>query len=139
MADKYWNNKRNSSYSRNESAQMINKPLSVFYQDKAELYLENGAAYRQAEKLKFVKVHQVRKYLTVIKECAETSNFTEARNKLYSRVPLAAYNAGRDRNLNGLYDFIHSHINRESIQSKEDIEVLDELFTSIIAYHKYLA
>ncbi len=117
----------------------IAQPLAVHYADKAELYLEGGIAYKQAEKFKFIAPHQLRKYLDTIKDCAETAEFEAARNKLYSVVPMAAYNAGRDRNQGDLYDFIRSNINRNSITSKKDIEVLDDLFTSIIAYHKYLS
>ena len=51
---------------------------------------------------------------------------------------MSAYNAGRDPKLKRLYYFVESVINEKSIVSKKDIITLDELFTSIIAYHKQL-
>ena len=53
-------------------------------------------------------------------------------------LPLAAYNAGRMKELQPLFEFLYEHLNKNSIQNKQDIDVFDELFTSIIAYHKYL-
>lgn len=141
MANNNWKNQNRNQdrYEQRERAVLIEAPLSEHYADKAELYLEGGTAYKAAESFRRIAPHQLRKYLDTIKDCAETTDFTTARNKLYAIVPMAAYNAGRDKNQNGLYDFIRSNINKNSIRSEKDIKVLDELFTSIIAYHKYLS
>lgn len=60
-------------------------------------------------------------------------NFYEVRNRLFAIVPMTAYNAARNKIL-VLYDFVYNHINEKTIQSAEDIKVLDSLFTSIVAY-----
>ena len=49
---------------------------------------------------------------------------------------MSAYNAGRDKKLKVLYNFIKSAINIKSVVDKKDIDTFDELFTSVIAYHK---
>ncbi len=115
------------------------EPLSVIYADKKKIFLENEEADKIAKSLKNVKTHQLRKILNEVKNaqllCSQ-DKFEDARNKLYYVVPLTAYNAGRNKDLKELYYFVKTHINENTIRSKEDIKVLDELFTSIIAYHK---
>ena len=37
-----------------------------------------------------------------------------------------------------IYRFLVEHLNENSITCEKDIEVFDELLTSIIAYHKFL-
>lgn len=128
---------------RNQEKEIIklNKPLHVVYQDKQKVYLEGGEAYQIAEKLGEIPPHQLRKILNQVKEAVmmikkDKTKFEEARNKLYYIVPLTAYNTGRNSKLNPLYEFVVKHINENSIRENSDIEVLDQLFTSIIAYHK---
>lgn len=120
------------------------QPLSKEYQDQAKIFLEEGIAYKIAKKMEKIPPHQLRKILDPIKEATEMikkdpSQFNEARNKLYNVVPLTAYNAGRNPKIKELYYFVKDHINEKTVQSKEDIIVLDKLFTSIIAYHKFFA
>lgn len=122
----------------------ISIPLSKKYTDPAEIFLDTGIAFKIAKDMGDIPPHQLRKILNVLKEAvaivkrspSDDKKFKKARNKLYYIVPLTAYNAGRDSKIEVLYDFVYEHINENSIQSKEDIEILDQLFTSIIAYHK---
>ena len=62
----------------------------------------------------------------------------DVKNQLFMLLPLSAYNGGRDPKLKKIYRFLVEHLNENSITCKKDIEVFDELFTSVIAYHKYL-
>lgn len=139
--------KGNTGYSRNESIQerefdLIKLPLHQYYQNKAELFLENGKAYKIAGKFKRISSSQLRKILNQSKVCMTMinnvePNVNEAKNLLYALLPLAAYNSGRDSSLKVLYDFLSAHINKNTLVSEKDIECFDELFTSIVAYHKY--
>ena len=138
-----YNRKSQNKYSKKETKmpEKISIPLSKKYTDPAEIFLDTGIAFKIADEMGDIPPHQLRKILNVLKEAVaivkrNPSNFKEARNKLYYIVPLTAYNAGRDSKIGVLYDFVYEHINEKSIQSKEDIEILDQLFTSIIAYHK---
>lgn len=138
-----YNRKSQNKYSKKETKmpEKISIPLSKKYTDPAEIFLDTGIAYKIADEMGDIPPHQLRKILNVLKEAVaivkrNPSNFKEARNKLYYIVPLTAYNAGRNSNIGVLYDFVYEHINENSIQSKEDIKILDQLFTSIIAYHK---
>ena len=104
------------------------------------MLLPNGTADVYAGKFRNITNHQLRKILDQIKNFKSQSgieNFEKIRSQLFFLLPMAAYNAGRDRNLKPLYDFLHRHINEKSICEKQDLDVLDELFTSIIAYHAY--
>lgn len=122
------------------------RPLSEYYADKEGLLLPDGYAYVVAEKFKYIPSHQLRKILSQVKIAkteAEAEHFKEAKNKLFSLLPLAAYNVGRTKglekqNMRNLYDFLKENLKPQTLQSKEDIFAFDELFTSIIAYHKYL-
>lgn len=58
------------------------------------------------------------------------------RNRLFMLLPLSAYNGGREPKLKKIYRFLVEHLNENSITCAKDIEVFDELFTSIVAYHK---
>ena len=42
----------------------------------------------------------------------------------------------REPKLKKIYRFLVEHLNENSITCAKDIEVFDELFTSIVAYHK---
>ena len=76
--------------------------------------------------------------LSGVSQPGAVNKFIDARNKLYYIVPLTAYNTGRNKGLQELYNFVYQHINEKAIQSPKDIEILDQIFTSIIAYHKVL-
>lgn len=130
----------------------INCPLSDFYNDGAKLYLPgNGYAYKYAYDLagktgtKKVNSNQLRKILDEIKACTllmqevgfDDEQFEKIKNRLFVLVPMTAYNAKRIR-AHKLYEFIRNHINEVTIQTQEDVKVLDSLFTSIVAYHKSL-
>lgn len=121
----------------------IEQPLSQKYKDKAEIFLDGGIAYKTAQLMGEIPPHQLRKILDVVKESVnmvkkDSTKFEDARNILYHVVPLTAYNTGRNPKIKPLYYFVQNHINEKSIQSNEDIIILDQLFTSIIAYHKFL-
>lgn len=118
----------------------LSEPLSEHYKDKSKLYLPDGIAHKKAKEFQSIKPHQLRKILNQSKICRtelETKNFTEVRNSLFSILPLAAYNAGRDKSLKCLFKFLREHLNEKSIKSEKDIILFDELFTSIVAYHKF--
>lgn len=139
------NQRRNDRYDRNKQEEIvkINEPLHKYYADKSKLFLEGAEAYKQAEKFGRIPSHQLRKILNQSKLCVQElenkeDNFENVRNKLLSLLPLSAYNAGRDPKLKELYKFLVSHLNLNSLKSSEDIKTFDELFTSIVAYHKYL-
>ena len=126
-----------------EKVRVINIPLHEYYKDKEQLYMPiTGVAYKEAENFKGIASNQLRKILDESKKARKKlesgANFEDVQNKLFSLLPLAAYNAGRDNKLNPLFEFMYIHLNKNSIQDKQDIDVFDELFTSIIAYHKYL-
>lgn len=139
------NNRNNGGcYNPNDesSVKLIQVPLSEHYKDKSKLYLPDGIAHKKAKEFQRIKIksHQLRKILNKSKICRtelETKNFTEVRNSLFSILPLAAYNAGRDKSLKCLFNFLREHLNEKSIKSEKDIILFDELFTSIVAYHKF--
>ncbi|WP_305153041.1 type III-A CRISPR-associated protein Csm2 [uncultured Dubosiella sp.] len=123
------------------------RPLSEYYANKEELLLPNQYAYQVANKFEGITTHQLRKILSQTKIArteTEAGHFSEARTKLFSLVPLAAYNVGRakegrDRQkMENLYSFLVANLKPETLKAEKDIYVFDELFTSIIAYHKFL-
>lgn len=121
----------------------INKPLTLQYNDAKKLYLEDGFAYKKANEMRHIKSHQLRKVLNSIKEAStivknDSTRFEDAKNILFYIVPMTAYNAGREKSVRPLYDFVSSHINENTITKIDDIKMLDKLFTSIVAYHKLL-
>ena len=119
----------------------ITIPLSQYFNDPIELYLPEKKAYQYAKDLLGAKNHQMRKVLDGIKEAkayVDANEFAIAKKTVFVLVAMSAYNAGRDPKLKRLYYFVESVINEKSIVSKKDIITLDELFTSIIAYHKQL-
>lgn len=133
--------KRNENQNYNETTKEfphINKKLSEVYNNPAELYLINGLAYQYADEFKSIKSHQIRKVLDGIKEALfiAENDLEGAKKKLYVLVAMSAYNAGRMKELKVLYDFIKNTITVNSIQDIDDIKVLDEFFTNIVAYHK---
>ena len=100
-------------------------------------------AYKIALSFKGIATHQLRKILNQVKLCTQElgnkdADFTEVKNQLFMLLPLSAYNGGRDSNLKKIYRFLVEHLNENSITCEKDIEVFDELLTSIIAYHKFL-
>ena len=114
----------------------INAPLTSHYKDKEQIYLIDGIAYKKAEEFNRIPPHQLRKILQICKESSLIDDFKEARIKLFSAVPMAAYNAGRDKKLKNLYNFVVENINEDTIKTVEDIKFFNEFFTSIIAFHK---
>ena len=133
------NNRKNNNYQQETSWKKIEEPLHIHYKEKSRLYLPEGIAHEEAKNFNRIASHQLRKILNQSKVCRDEAmyDFSSAKNHLFSLLPLAAYNAGRDKNLTVLYKFLVKHLNEKSIQSEEDIKVFDELFTSIIAYHKF--
>lgn len=115
----------------------INRRLSDVYSNKENLYLPKKTADQIAKEFKCVTSSQLRKYLSKIKEAKNVAydDINKAKAIIYTIVPLAAYNCGRDKKTEKLYDFFAEHITPDTIIDKEDIVVLDELYTSIIAYH----
>lgn len=132
-----------SNQKREQEIHKIEKPLHIYYADKSKLFLPDGEAYKIAVSFKYIKTHQLRKILNQVKLCRrefenKDANFDDVRNRLFMLLPLSAYNGGRDSNLKKIYRFLVEHLNENSITCEKDIEVFDELFTSVIAYHKYL-
>ena len=128
----------------NESNEKITCPLHEKYKDSEKMFLEDGIAHSFAKT--FVKnritSHQLRKILDQSKICEQIvkrnqNNYGEARKRLFSLLPLAAYNAGRESKLKPLYKFLSEHVNEKTITCIEDIDMFDDLFTSIVAYHKF--
>lgn len=137
------NNKSNAYKDNNYSIKKIDIPLSKKYSDIKSIYLEDGIAYNYAKKMTKIAPSQLRKVLDQIKSSSSMikqnpEKFEDARNNLYFLVPITAYNTGRNEQINFLYEFVYQHINEKSLASSDDIFILDQLFTSIIAYHKYL-
>lgn len=136
-------NSKRSDFRANENHAKINQPLSQEYQDYAKIFLEEGIAYQTAKSMGDIPPHQLRKILDPIKEAIamikkDPNQFNEARNKLYNVVPITAYNTGRNPKIKPLYYFVKNHISDITIQDNDDIYILDKLFTSVIAYHKFL-
>ena len=117
--------------------------MHIYYADKSKLFLPDGKAYKIALSFKGITTHQLRKILNQVKLCIQElgnkdADFNDVKNQLFMLLPLSAYNGGRDPKLKKIYQFLVEHLNQNSITCKKDIEVFDELFTSVIAYHKYL-
>lgn len=126
-----------------EKVRVINIPLHEYYKDKEQLYMPiTGISYIMAMNFNKIAPSQLRKILDeskkYTKELDSGADFEKVQSKIFSLLPLAAYNAGRMKELQPLFEFLYEHLNKNSIQNKQDIDVFDELFTSIIAYHKYL-
>ena len=117
----------------------INQPLHFEYVNYAELYLPGKLAYQYAKKFENIHNHQIRKILDTVKIALKQSDkdFENAKKQMFMLVAISAYNAGRMPNkLKVLYYFLSNTINEQSIKSKKDIEVFDQFFTSVVAYHK---
>lgn len=126
-----------------EKIPQIEMPLHIYYADKSKLFLPEEKAYKIAENFKGITTHQLRKILNQVKLCKQElgnkdADFDSVKNQLFMLVPLSAYNGGREPKLKKIYRFLVEHLNQNSITCAKDIEVFDELFTSIVAYHKYL-
>ena len=132
-----------SNQNREQEIHKIEKPLHIYYADKSKLFLPDGKAYKIALSFKGITTHQLRKILNQVKLCIQElgnkdADFNDVKNQLFMLLPLSAYNGGRDPKLKKIYQFLVEHLNENSITCEKDIEVFDELFTSIVAYHKYL-
>lgn len=131
-----------------KGVQPIKEPLSAYYHRKDDIYLINGPIYKEAEKIKTITNSQLRKVLDLVKESLvmarqDPDNFEAARVRLFALLPMLAYNYGRasnkDKEVHGeVLSFIYTNVSSESIQSIKDIETLDQLVTSLVAYHKFL-
>lgn len=120
----------------------INQPLHFEYVNYAELYLPEKLAYQYAKKFENIPNHQIRKILDTVKIALKQSDkdFENAKKQMFMLVAMSAYNAGRmPKKLKVLYYFLSNTINEQSIQSKKDIEVFDQFFTSVVAYHKLIS
>lgn len=131
------NNGRSNQSNRLGDYSKVIQPLSKKYTDYAKLYLPDGLAYKYAVDFKGIENHQLRKILDEVKEAVYQSDndFENAQKKMYILVAMTAYNKGRMKKLEPLYDFIKNTINEKSITSAKDIYAFDQMFTSIVAYH----
>lgn len=132
-----------SNQNREQKIYKIEKPLHIYYADKSKLFLPEEKAYKIAASFKGIATHQLRKILNQVKLCTQELrnkdvDFDSVKNQLFMLVPLSAYNGGREPKLKKIYWFLAKHLNQNSITCEKDIEVFDELFTSIVAYHKFL-
>lgn len=130
-----------SSQNIEQEIHKIEKPLHIYYADKSKLFLPDGEAYKIAVSFKGITTHQLRKILNQVKLCRQElgnkdANFDDVRNRLFMLLPLSAYNGGREPKLKKIYRFLVEYLNENTITCAKDIEVFDELFTSIVAYHK---
>lgn len=139
------NNNRNKQSTYNYP--IINQPLSKEYVDYKKLYLPDGHAYKYACDFKGISNSQLRKILNDVKIALYQidDGFEKAQSKMFVLVAMTAYNYGRNKKKNKensfepLYVFIKNTINEKSITSVEDIKAFDQMFTSIVAYHKTMS
>ncbi|MCR1960675.1 type III-A CRISPR-associated protein Csm2 [Thomasclavelia cocleata] len=127
------NNKDKNKFKR------CTQQLSKEYNNPEKLYLPNGKACCFAKQFKYISNHQLRKILDSVKLAVRQcdNDFESARKQMFIIVAMSAYNAGRDpKKLTILYNFLESVINENTIKTKADICAFDQLFTSIVAYHK---
>lgn len=130
-----------------EGATPVNRSLAEEYGKRPEIFLQKEYLYTIAENITNLKTHQVRKVLSVVKEslaiAKSNRDFQEARKRLFVLLPMIAYNTGRagkkeKPEYEELFRFVYENVNQHSIQSKEDIEMFDQMVTAVVAYHKYL-
>ncbi len=130
------------------SIQRIERPLSLYYAENQDTYLIDGPLYRTAASIKSLSSSQLRKVLNLTKEALaivkhSEQDFDKAKTRLFMLLPMMAYNTGRASNkekeiFNHLLAFIYRNVSPESIQSPSDIQVFDQVITSVVAYHKLL-
>lgn len=130
-----------------ETITPVRQPLSREYGSKPEIFLEGQVLYETAQQIIKLKTHQVRKVLSVTKEALATArsgkDFSQARMKLFTLLPMMAYNTGRApakerSSYEKLLGFVYKNVNQESISKPEDIEMFDQMVTAVVAYHKFL-
>ncbi|MEY8380840.1 type III-A CRISPR-associated protein Csm2 [Ileibacterium valens] len=131
-----------------DSAARITQPLSIYYANKTDVYLPENKLYLLAQSISKLTNSQIRKVLDLTKESLSIiryseADFEKAKVRLFTLLPMTAYNAGRaskgDRqSFEKLLEFIYENVNPESIQCAADIQVFDQLITTVVAYHKFL-
>lgn len=130
-----------------DTIEPVRQPLSKEYGSKPEIFLEGQELYKTADGIIKLKTHQLRKVLSVTKEALAITrsgkDFSQARMKLFTLLPMMAYNTGRAKsdeknNYEKLLGFIYKNVNQESICKPEDIEMFDQMITAVVAYHKFL-
>lgn len=141
----YNNNNFQKNYESQYCNREIKKTLSKEY-EKADVFLPGKILWNIANDLKEIPSSQMRKVLDEIKNVSFSLNnedqINESKTRLFMIVPMTAYLFGRNnKNISykNLYNFIKNHINEVTIQAKEDIKMLDKIYTCIIAYHKSLS
>lgn len=138
---KGYGNGRNQKQNNTSVIRNMNKPLSQELQNLEDLYLPGGYADQIAQEMSRITNAQMRKVLDGAKlslAVADT-DLNAAKKQMFVLVTMSAYNAGRMNALKPLYDFMKKTVSLNTIKTKEDIETFDELFTSVVAYHKVLA
>lgn len=141
------NGNKNEKFRLNQQSR-VKEPLSIFYKDAGKVFLMNGIAYKTAIKLQSISNSQLRKVLETVKQAVDVirsdkNDITSAKTVLFSMLPMTAYNTSRagkeeKKSYFQLLQFLYDNINEETICSSEDILMFDRIFTSVIAYHKYL-
>ncbi|WP_323091019.1 type III-A CRISPR-associated protein Csm2 [Allobaculum sp. JKK-2023] len=130
-----------------KDVKQIDQPLMEEYGNRPEIFLEGGLLYENANKIIGLKTHQIRKVLQVTKEALtlahSSTDFSQAKKKLFVLLPMTAYNVGRAQkgektSYESFLKFIYANVNQHSITTVDDIEMFDQMITSIVAYHKFL-
>lgn len=130
-----------------DTIEPVRQPLSREYGSRPEIFLEGQELYKTAKEITSLKTHQVRKVLSVTKEALAAARsgkeFSQARMKLFTLLPMMAYNTGRapskeKKSYEKLLGFVYRNVNQESISKPEDIEMFDQMITAVVAYHKFL-
>lgn len=147
---KNWNGPSNRVSKNREmlaGVKPIRQALSVYYKDRADIYLLDGMLDKLACEIRNLPSHQIRKLLDASKESLTIArsgeeNFEAARKSLLTILPMMAYNTGRagnreKQNFGPLLRFVYENLTLDSIQSVSDIEVFDKLVTCLVAYHKF--
>ena len=144
--DRRYNNRR--GYSQKPKPEefkfpVINEKLSVVFNDPVELYLPTGKACQYAKQFDGIPAHQMRKILNGVKEAkmaADNNDLKTAKTKVFVLVAMSAYNTGRLKgDLGKLQNFITNTVNEKSIVDADNIDALDQFFTSVVAYHTQFA
>lgn len=140
MSDHKCRGKGNSKKQDKFQMDEVTQSLSKEYTDPKKLYLPSGKACSLAKEFKYISNYQLRKILDIVKLAVRQSNndFAGARKQMFVLVAMSAYNAGRLEELKPLYIFMQKTITEKTIREPKDIDVFDQLFTSIIAYHSVI-
>lgn len=155
----YRNDQRGNNYQNNRSSKPVGKdilrdvypigePLSTYYGKRKDTFLVDGPVYQTAEKIKKISNSQLRKVLSQSKAAMDTvshghDSFADAQQQLFLMVPMVAYNCSRASGATkGAYEdlvrFVYRNIGMASIQSEADIQMFDQITTTLVAYHKFI-